>query len=148
VEAGASEQAESEVREVRNYVVALDHGIKMLAKLPLSLRLVREIHERLMKGVRGDSATPGEFRQPNISAIAASGTSMPTRSTRSAITRKPGKISRPLSRRSRTRRAIALRSYSVTGKSSSIAIMRLPNGQRFSRKAQLRRLQALVGRPE
>ncbi len=63
VEAGASEQAESEVREVRNYVVALDHGIKMLAKLPLSLRLVREIHERLMKGVRGDSATPGEFRQ-------------------------------------------------------------------------------------
>ncbi len=63
VEAGASEQADSDVREVRNYVVALEHGIRRLAELPLSLRLVREMHERLMKGVRGDFATPGEFRR-------------------------------------------------------------------------------------
>jgi cell filamentation protein, protein adenylyltransferase len=63
VEAGASEQADPDVREVRNYVVALEHGIRRLADLPLSLRLVREIHDQLMKGVRGDSATPGEFRR-------------------------------------------------------------------------------------
>ena len=63
VESGASEQADSDVREVRNYVLALEHGVKRLAELPLSLRLVREIHARLMKGVRGDYATPGEFRR-------------------------------------------------------------------------------------
>lgn len=49
--------------EVRNYIVALEHGIERLPKLPLSLRLVREIHAKLMKGVRGDKATPGEFRR-------------------------------------------------------------------------------------
>lgn len=49
--------------EVRNYVVALEHGIARLPKLPLSLRLVREIHAKLMKGVRGEKATPGEFRK-------------------------------------------------------------------------------------
>jgi Fic family protein len=49
--------------EVRNYVVALEHGIARLPKLPLSLRLVREVHAQLMKGVRGEKATPGEFRK-------------------------------------------------------------------------------------
>ena len=63
VEGGRPGQADSDVREVRNYVVALEHGIKRLADLPLSLRLVREVHARLMKGVRGDYATPGEFRR-------------------------------------------------------------------------------------
>jgi Fic family protein len=52
-----------DVDEVRNYIVALEHGIARLPKLPLSLRLVREIHAKLMKGVRGDKATPGEFRK-------------------------------------------------------------------------------------
>jgi Fic family protein len=52
-----------DVREVRNYVRALEYGVARLAKLPLSLRLVREIHDRLMRGVRGDRATPGEFRR-------------------------------------------------------------------------------------
>ena len=52
-----------DVSEVRNYIVALEHGIARLPKLPLSLRLVREIHGKLMKGVRGDKATPGEFRK-------------------------------------------------------------------------------------
>ncbi len=42
-----------DVREVRNYVIALEYGIKRLHDLPISLRLVRELHERLMKGVRG-----------------------------------------------------------------------------------------------
>jgi Fic family protein len=52
-----------DVREVRNYVRALEYGVNRLQGLPLSLRLVREIHERLMSGVRGDRATPGEFRR-------------------------------------------------------------------------------------
>jgi Fic family protein len=54
---------DDDVREVRNYVAAMEHGLDRLRKLPLSLRLVREIHARLMKGVRGDFATPGEFRR-------------------------------------------------------------------------------------
>lgn len=52
-----------DVREVRNYVRALELGIRRLPKLPLSLRLVREIHAELMHGVRGGQATPGEFRR-------------------------------------------------------------------------------------
>lgn len=52
-----------DLREVRNYVLAMEHGLSRLATLPLSLRLVCELHERLMRGVRGDQATPGEFRR-------------------------------------------------------------------------------------
>ena len=52
----------ADAQEVYNYVVALEYGIERLATLPVSVRLVREIHERLMTGVRGDQATPGEFR--------------------------------------------------------------------------------------
>ena len=37
--------------------------MERLDSLPLSLRLIREVHERLMRGVRGDTATPGEFRR-------------------------------------------------------------------------------------
>lgn len=63
-EAGQKSQASADdVREVRNYVVALEYGIERVQALPLSLRLVRELHERLMHGVRGDRATPGEFRR-------------------------------------------------------------------------------------
>ena len=54
--------APDDVREVRNYVVAMEYGIARLATLPLSLRLVRELHGKLMDGVRGNHATPGEFR--------------------------------------------------------------------------------------
>jgi Fic family protein len=52
-----------DVEEVVNYIAALNEGIKSLEKLPMSLRLIREIHERLMKGVRGKNKTPGEFRR-------------------------------------------------------------------------------------
>lgn len=63
-EAGAAvERSPEDLREVANYVVALENGIERLGKLPLSLRLVRELHETLMRGVRGDMATPGEFRR-------------------------------------------------------------------------------------
>src|SRR5437016_8154600 len=61
--ASSMPREEDDVREVRNYVVALEYGIKRLRDLPLSLRLVRELHARLMKGVRGERATPGEFRR-------------------------------------------------------------------------------------
>src|SRR6059058_4204370 len=58
-EAGASvDRSAADLREVANYVVALEHGIGRLRTLPLSLRLVRELHEKLMAGVRGDHATP------------------------------------------------------------------------------------------
>jgi len=57
------ERSPHDLREVANYVVALEHGIRRLEKLPLSLRLIREIHGKLMGGVRGNVATPGEFRR-------------------------------------------------------------------------------------
>jgi Fic family protein len=53
----------ADVREVRNYVTALEFGVRRLQRLPLSLRLVRELHARLMRGVRGGKITPGEFRR-------------------------------------------------------------------------------------
>ncbi len=63
-EAGAAvERSPADLLEVGNYVVALEYGLERLHVLPLSLRLVRELHERLMRGVRGESATPGEFRR-------------------------------------------------------------------------------------
>jgi len=51
-----------DVQEVSNYVAALTYGQARLAELPLSLRLIREIHERLMAGTRGSDKQPGEFR--------------------------------------------------------------------------------------
>lgn len=63
-EAGvAVDRAPDDLKEVRNYVLALEEGVKLLKKLPLSLRMVKELHRVLMKGVRGDSAAPGEFRR-------------------------------------------------------------------------------------
>ncbi|MEE4208053.1 MAG: Fic family protein [Parvularcula sp.] len=48
--------------EILNYVNAMNYGLGRLQELPMSLRLIREIHARLMQGVRGQHATPGEFR--------------------------------------------------------------------------------------
>jgi Fic family protein len=63
-EAGASvDRSPSDLREVANYVVALEYGVERLGSLPLSLRLIRELHARLMEEVRGGQATPGEFRR-------------------------------------------------------------------------------------
>ncbi len=53
----------SDVREVLNYVIALEYGLARLESLPMSLRLIRELHARLMKDVRGSHQTPGEFRR-------------------------------------------------------------------------------------
>jgi len=52
-----------DTEEIVNYVRALNYGIKRLRGLPLSLRLIREIHVELLKGVRGDGKSPGEFRR-------------------------------------------------------------------------------------
>jgi len=62
-EAEPEHSADGDVQEVRNYVAALEHGLERLKELPRSLRLVRELHEQLLRGVRGNQATPGEFRR-------------------------------------------------------------------------------------
>jgi Fic family protein len=62
-EASPSRTARSgDVEEVANYIDALEYGLERLAVLPLSTRLFREMHARLMAGVRGEHLTPGEFR--------------------------------------------------------------------------------------
>jgi Fic family protein len=53
----------NDVREVYNYVRALEYGLERVKTLPVSLRLIREIHAKLMDGVRGGNLTPGEFRR-------------------------------------------------------------------------------------
>ncbi|MBD3370108.1 Fic family protein [Candidatus Fermentibacteria bacterium] len=52
----------SDVREVINYVDAMYYGLDRLEALPVSIRLIREIHERLLQGVRGSDLTPGQLR--------------------------------------------------------------------------------------
>jgi Fic family protein len=58
----ARERIPPDTAEVVNYVRAMNYGIRRLKTLPLSLRLIREIHRELMRGVRGDEWMPGEFR--------------------------------------------------------------------------------------
>ena len=52
-----------DVDEVVNYVRAMKHGLARLPELPVSVRLIREIHAELMKGVRGGRLQPGELRR-------------------------------------------------------------------------------------
>jgi Fic family protein len=52
-----------DVDEVVNYVSAMRYGLARLAELPVSVRLIREIHAELLKGVRGSKLTPGELRR-------------------------------------------------------------------------------------
>lgn len=52
-----------DVHEVVNYVMAMNYGLERLSSLPLSVRLIREIHAQLLQGVRGSHLTPGELRQ-------------------------------------------------------------------------------------
>jgi len=63
-EAGAaSADMPGDVGEAVNYVAAMNHGLKLVNDLPLSLRLIKEIHKRLLEGVRGAEKEPGEFRR-------------------------------------------------------------------------------------
>lgn len=55
-------EVHKDVDEVLNYISAMNLGIERLKDLPLSLRLIKEIHERLLEGVGGEHKTPGEFR--------------------------------------------------------------------------------------
>ena len=51
-----------DIEVVVNYVKAMNYGLARLDSLPLSLRLIREIHGQLLTGVRGGDKSPGEFR--------------------------------------------------------------------------------------
>lgn len=57
-----------DVREVSNYVAALDHGLKRVrsGELPISLRLLNEMHGILLQEGRGENKTPGEFRRNQV----------------------------------------------------------------------------------
>lgn len=52
-----------DIREVSNYVDAMMYGLERLDDLPLSLRLIREMHARLLQSGRGGTKNPGEFRR-------------------------------------------------------------------------------------
>jgi len=56
-------QTNHDAQEVKNYVTAMNYALHRVKSLPISLRLIREIHEKLMSSVRGDLLTPGEFRK-------------------------------------------------------------------------------------
>ncbi|MGB6043516.1 MAG: Fic family protein [Pirellulales bacterium] len=58
----AKDTQPGDVEEVVNYVAAMNHGLRRLPELPLSLRLMKEIHEKLLHGVRGSEWSPGDFR--------------------------------------------------------------------------------------
>ena len=58
-----SEEKRNSVEDVVNYVHAMNYGLERLKTLPLSLRLIREIHAELIRGVRGSDKSPGEFRK-------------------------------------------------------------------------------------
>lgn len=64
LEAGKSKKrGKKDTQEVLNYIKAMNHGLDRLNDLPLCLRLLREIHENLLQGVRGEKRTPGKFRE-------------------------------------------------------------------------------------
>lgn len=58
-----AESRPRDVDEVVNYVRAMKHGLARLGELPVSIRLIREIHRELLQGVRGSHLTPGELRR-------------------------------------------------------------------------------------
>jgi Fic family protein len=63
IEAEVTGHAPQDVSEVVNYVRAMNRGLARLGELPVSVRLLREIHTELMTGVRGSRLTPGELRR-------------------------------------------------------------------------------------
>jgi len=60
---GRGREFPKDVEEVVNYIRAMNYGLERLATLPISLRLIREIHAELLRGVRGSQRQPGEFRK-------------------------------------------------------------------------------------
>ena len=57
------EEEKKDVDEIINYISAMNFGLDELKKLPLSTRLIKEIHVKLLSGVRGHNKAPGEFRR-------------------------------------------------------------------------------------
>ncbi len=70
-EEGRGPLPSDDIAEAINYVETMHYGLKRLRELPLSLRLIRELHGILMTGVRGEDKQPGEFRndQRHIGAL-------------------------------------------------------------------------------
>lgn len=66
---------QDDIREILNYEEALEYGLQRLESFPVSLRFIRELHERLMTGVRGGDRQPGEFRR-NQNWIGAPGSNL------------------------------------------------------------------------
>lgn len=58
----AEDQRRDDIGEVSNYVRAMNWGLKELERLPLSLRLIRNIHKELLQNTRGSHRNPGKFR--------------------------------------------------------------------------------------
>ena len=65
-EGSGERHPKGDVAEVINYVRALEHGVDLLDKLPISVRLMNEIHAVLMRGVRGADKRPGELRTGQV----------------------------------------------------------------------------------
>ena len=65
-EASGSRRPKNDVIEVVNYIKALNEGIELLVKLPISLRLINRMHSVLLAGVRGEEKRPGEFRTKQV----------------------------------------------------------------------------------
>ena len=65
-EASGGRRPSGDVEEVANYVQALDRGMEMLEDLPISLRLINQLHAVLMRGVRGEETRPGELRDEQV----------------------------------------------------------------------------------
>lgn len=59
---GEDVRTAEDTREVLNYVRAMEHGLVLLKTIPVSLRLIREVHQVLLDGVRGGQERPGAFR--------------------------------------------------------------------------------------
>lgn len=55
-------ETHKDVDEVLNYISAMNYGLDRLKTIPLSLKIIKEIHKTLLHGVRGEWKTPGEFR--------------------------------------------------------------------------------------
>jgi Fic family protein len=74
LEASSDAAVRDDVDEIVNYVAAMNYGLGRLSSLPVSLRLIRELHARLLAGTRGDQRAAGEFRRtPNWIGPAGAG---------------------------------------------------------------------------
>ena len=65
-EASGRSRPGGDVQEVANYVQALNRGLELLGELPISLRLINQLHAVLMEGVRGEESRPGELRDRQV----------------------------------------------------------------------------------